>query len=101
MRVMAGTKPSPYLFLLLLAGLAMIAVSTLWWLVVFTKLIAAGTLGVSQSVACFGTTSALCDLALSLCDAKHLFSINFYSPYLLWLGVLVLSIGALGKLRLP
>jgi len=80
-------------------GLLLVAVSLAWWLIVFSKVMDSGNLGFSQSVVCLGTSSVLCDLAMSLCSASHFLDIRYYSPYLLWFGVAVLSAALLNRLR--
>ncbi|WP_119270194.1 hypothetical protein [Taklimakanibacter deserti] len=68
-------------------GLAALILAAAWWWVVFRQVIANGYMGWSQAVVCAGSKSAICDLAMALCGARHPFGIDTYSASLFWLAL--------------
>lgn len=74
---------------LILAALGLVALilAAGWWWVVFRQVIANGYLGWGQAVVCAGSKSAICDLAMALCGARHPFGIDTYSASLFWLAL--------------
>jgi hypothetical protein len=68
-------------------GLASLILAVAWWWVVFRQAIANGYMGWSQAVVCAGSKSAICDLAMALCGARHPFGIDTYSASLFWLAL--------------
>jgi hypothetical protein len=72
-----------------LVGGAMALLALLWWTLVFRSVISYGYLSLPQATLCLGSSSSICELAMSLCSAKirHWLDVNWYSPKLLWLGL--------------
>ena len=78
-----------------LAGTAMVASAVVWWMLVFRSVVSYNYLSLPQASVCLASSNGICALAMSLCSAKvrHWLDLNWYSPQLLWLGLLLLFAG--------
>lgn len=83
-----------------LIGGVSIALSVLWWYLVFGPVVDRGYGSYLQASQCVWGNDYVCALLLSLCDASHPLIPKFYRPELFWAGAaLVLSALALGVQR--
>jgi len=78
-------------------GVGSIALALVWWWLVFRQVIENGYMSVGESAYCSGLSSAICDLAMSLCKSEHFLDIRWYSPVLLWTGVTFLFVWLYSK----
>ena len=74
-------------------GLATMAMALAWWGVTFWPPVSNDYLSVAEAGRCLVADSSLCDLATSLCGARHAAVVSAYSPVALWLGTTVAFCG--------
>ena len=75
-----------------------IAVALSWWWIIFHQVVSYDYLTIADAAVCLGRNSTICELAMSLCGAKHAFGVVRYSPTLLWVGV---SLGCVSFMAMP
>jgi hypothetical protein len=71
-------------------GIALLLLALGWWWLVFSKLIVASALPLSQAVPCLAIKSDVCSLAEALCAKPHWLAINRYSSEAFWGGLILL-----------
>ena len=71
-------------------GIALLLLALGWWWLVFSKLIVASALPLSQAVPCLAIKSDVCSLAEALCAKPHWLAINRYSSEAFWVGLALL-----------
>lgn len=69
--------------LLLACGLFLVLV-TAWWWIIYSQVVQAGNMALSDVTVCIISKSDLCSLAQSLCKGTHLFGIKRYFAEFFW-----------------
>jgi hypothetical protein len=94
-----GTARARLLGCLLGAAAALaIAVALAWWWIIFRQVVSYDYMTIADAAVCLGRNSTICDLAMSLCGAKHAFGVARYSPTLLWFGI---ALGCVNFMAMP
>lgn len=72
-----------------IAGISLIAVAVVWWVIVYAQVMRNTDFPVERTLPCLLYTSDRCSLAMALCSNWHFLGIRRYSEELLWLGALL------------
>ncbi len=83
----AGSPVLPRLLPALeILGAVLVAISIVWWAIVYGQVIANTGMAAHRTLPCLLQTSDRCSLAMSLCKEWHFLGIKRYSAELLWIG---------------
>ncbi|MDD2926590.1 hypothetical protein [Rhodoferax sp.] len=72
-------------------GATLVVMAVVWWGIVFRSVVSYDYLSLPQATMCLGLSSSICELAMSLCSTRirHFLDLNWYSPDLLWVGLIL------------
>jgi hypothetical protein len=76
---------------LLAFGAVALAGAVAWWIDSFRLVLWYDYLSVPQAATCLVYESTICELAISLCNARHRFGVPGYSSNLAWIAIAALS----------
>jgi hypothetical protein len=80
------------------AGIALLVLAFGWWWLVFSQLVTASAMPLSEALPCLAVKSDVCSLAEMLCSKPHWLAIKRYSSEPFWMGLAFLLTVLLSKI---